>query len=195
MVNQKLVELKNKMNKKRPKFSRQDAGQKKKLGFEWRKPKGLHHKMRHQKRGHKIIVKVGYRTPLAVRDTNKEGKRIVLIKNLGETKNIEKKNDIAIISAELGTKKKLEIIKELLKEKVAILNLKDPEKYVQTIEEEANKKKQAQKQKIEKRSEKKKEAEKKKHKDEKKKEAKEMSEEEKKKEDKKEKDHTLIHNN
>lgn len=45
------------------KFIRQDAHKKAKLKNLWRKPKGLHNKMRLQKKGYRRLPKVGMGTP------------------------------------------------------------------------------------------------------------------------------------
>lgn len=197
MTKEKLLQLKKKMNQSRPTFTRTDAGQKKKLNFKWRRPKGIHNKLKHQKKGHKAIVKIGYKNPAIVRDLDLKGRKIIVVNNIKDLQSIDKKNEAIQIGANVGKRKKLEMIKNALKEKITILNLKDPQKYVETIEETIKGKKQAQEAKKAKRDEKKKSLEKKKEKEDKKKETVEdkLSDEEAKIEEKKQKDRTLIHGN
>ena len=46
---QRLLELRKRIKRKKPEFIRQDAHKKKSLESKWRKPKGLHSKMREKR--------------------------------------------------------------------------------------------------------------------------------------------------
>ncbi len=177
-----------KIKKRKLKFSRQDSHKKKKLGKKWRKPKGLHSKMRLQKKGYKRSVKVGYETPKNMRGLSK-GLEKVLVNNINDLKNINKKTQGIIISASVGIKKKIEIIKEAEKQKIEILNIKSPKEHIKKIEERLAEKKKEKEVKIKEKEEKKKLAKKEKKLE--KKVEKELSEEEQKELAKKEKDKLL----
>jgi len=184
-----LLEIKKKMKAKKPKFSRQDSHKKKKLGNKWRRPKGLQAKMRLRKKGYKRSVKTGYGTPKKLRGLSKN-LEIVFVNNTKDLKGIDEKNQEIIISSAVGTRKKIEIIKEAEKLKIKILNIKSPKDYIKKIEEKiAEKKKEKEAKKKEK--EEKKKATKKEKKGVEEKVKKEMDEEEKKKGEKKEKDKIL----
>ena len=195
-----LIELRKKMKKKKPDFIRQDSHKKPEICPNWRKPRGMHSKIRLKKKGYRRMPNPGYRSPAEVRGFDRSGLVPVLLKNLGQLEGIDKDKQGIIISSSLGNKKRLEAMK-LAKEKgIKILNIKDPEKYAKEAEESMKKKKELKKQKTEKKEKKKKEA-KEKPKEEKKEPEKAeeksgvegvLADEEKKAKEKKEKDKALI---
>ena len=181
-----LLELRKKMKRRKPDFVRQDIHKKTKLSKKWRKPKGYHAKMRQGKGGRRKTISTGYGTPKKVRGLTKEGLKPVLIRSLN-LEGINAKEEGIIISSKLGSRKRVEIIKEAQKKGIAIINIKNADEYLKKIEDKLKVKEEQKK----KRDEKKKEKEEK----EKKKEAKDLtdklSEEEKKEKDKIEKDKLL----
>jgi len=177
----KLLELRNKIKKKKPLFIRQDAHKHKRLGRKWRKPKGIQSKMRLRRRGYRKSVSVGYRSPENVRYFDKSEFKKCLISSLKDLKTIDGKKQGIIIASYVGLKKKIDIIKEAQKLSIRILNIKDPNQFLKNIEdklkkqkEEKQKLKQEKQKKLKKREEKAKE--KVKEKEEKEKKGKEKSE-------------------
>lgn len=188
----RLLDLRKKIKRKKPKFSRQDAHKKKSLGYKWRRPKGLHSKMRMQKKGYKRIVKKGHGSPVSVKGFNEEGLKKVMIFNEEGLKNIDNKTQGAIISSRVSLKNKIDILQEAEKNKVKILNIKDTVGFIKEIKEKREKAKEEKEEKKKEKEDKKKAAAKKKEKEEKKGvEEKVLDDEEKKKEEKKEKDKLL----
>ena len=104
----------------------------KKLADKWRRPRGLHNKLRLQKKGKGRVPGIGY------------GKK----KNTDKPSRISKMSDFensgknVIISSKVGLRKKIELIKKAQELKLNILNLKDAGKY---IEAKLNKKKELKK--------------------------------------------------
>lgn len=191
IIMKELLKTKEKIKKKNPNFTRSDSHKKPKLGTKWRKPKGMHNKMRLQKRGYKVIVKSGYRTPKATRLLDREGKATVLISNVAELAEL-KKDQKVIISSKLGTKKRIEIIDACKKENITIANFKDPQKHALKIKEKLTSKKTESLTKKEQRTQKKQKAEKAKKTESEKSVDEKVDEEEKKSREKKEKDKLLI---
>ncbi len=114
------------------KFIRQDFWRHSKLGkrrrklIKWRRPKGRHSKMRKQRKSYPKSPTVGYKTP------RKEHGKIknlspILISNASDVKKAGKHN-IIILSATLGARKKLEIIKMADEKQLRILNVSKGEK-------------------------------------------------------------------
>lgn len=133
---EKMLMLKKKMNKARPRFVRQEGTSKRMLQkVGWRKPKGYHSKIRRKFKGHRAMPNVGYRSPSLVRGLNMHGLKPVVVRNLAEAAALVAKNDAAVIS-NVGKKLKVEMIRELLKAKVKILNVLNPEKFVSDVEAE-----------------------------------------------------------
>ena len=52
-----LLELRRAMKRKKPDFIRQDSHKKAGLGAKWRKPKGIHSKMRKKHKGKYVKIK------------------------------------------------------------------------------------------------------------------------------------------
>tara|TARA_Y100000310_G_C20656568_1_gene802252 strand:+ start:44 stop:610 length:567 start_codon:yes stop_codon:yes gene_type:complete len=179
-----LLELKKKIKAKRPRFIRQDTHAIKRIEVKWRKPKGVHSKMRHKIKSKRSTPSPGYRSPAKVRGLI-DGLGYKIVYNVGELKNIDKEKVGIIIGATVGKMKKVEIIKSAKNEEIKILNI-DGDEYIKKFEEFVEKKKKVKDEKKVK-EEKKKE---KKVKEEKK--VKDESVEDKLKEEKKEKDKVLI---
>ena len=168
----------NKTNKKKPKFVRQDYTKKKALGAKWRRPKGLHSKIRERRAGHEKRASIGYGSPKKTRHLDSSGLRKVLISNVHELSRIKKGEGI-IISSNVGDKKRFEILKKAQSQNIAVLNIKNVEEKITQITKNLSEKKQQKKEKEKTRKQAKEEAEKKAK--EKKEEKKEEKEEETKK--------------
>jgi len=186
-----LLKIKKELLKRKPVFKRHAYHRKKRLGKMWRRPRGLHSKMRLQRKGHRNVVSVGYRTPAALRGMHISGLEQIIVHNTSELSKINPSTQ-GIIVANVGEKKRIDILKEALKLKIRVINYKDPASYLKSIEEQMKKKKDEKSLK---------EEEKKKKKDELKKKAEEkakekkleeaLTDEEKKEKEKEEKDKVL----
>lgn len=190
----KLLELRKKMKSRKPDFIRQDAHKKLRLGKKWRKPRGLHSKIKNRMKGYSSPISIGWKSPRKVRGLSQTGLIPILVASINQLNGIDKEKQGIIIAKSVGNKKRVDIINKAQELNLKILNMKDPVKYMENIKEDFEKRKQDKKKKTEERQKKKKEIEKKA--EEKKKENKEeltekIAEEEKKKQEKKEKDKIL----
>ena len=68
-----LLNIRKKIKSKKPFFFRQDAHKNLKLGDKWRKPKGLHSKMRLGFKGYRKSVSIGYGSPKITKNLHKSG--------------------------------------------------------------------------------------------------------------------------
>lgn len=175
----KLLDLRRKQRNRKPSFRRQGYGIYKRIGDEWRKPRGRHSKQRHQMAGKGKIVKPGFRTNKLVRGLDHSGLMPVVINSISHVSLLNKSTHGAIVGGNVGNRKRLLLISELKKHGIKVLNLK--EGHDKKIEEEFKKRKQ-----MKTASSKKSESPKKD-----KKEAKEMTPEEKEAAEKQEKDRVL----
>jgi|TARA_Y100000310_G_scaffold167856_1_gene167798 large subunit ribosomal protein L32e len=132
-VSKELLDLKKKIKNKRPKFIRQDYGLVKRVKKNWRKPKGVHSKMRHKIKSKRKMVSSGYRVPAATRGLV-EGLKSVMVNNIGDLEGLDKEESGIIISSSTGSKKKVEIIKKATEMGIKILNLNGDE-FIKKIEE------------------------------------------------------------
>jgi len=189
-MDEKLLQKRKEMKARKPKFTRQDCHKNVRLGDGWRRPKGLQSKMRLNKSGYKRSISVGYKTPVEVRGLSKEGLIPVIVTNISELIKI-KEGEGAVISGKVGQKKRMEIAKKAADLSIKILNIKDIESYLKSVNEKMKKNKEkkasATKEKEKKQAEKEKKAKEKKEEDL----AEKLTDEEKKDKEKKEREKVL----
>jgi large subunit ribosomal protein L32e len=137
----------------------------------WKRPRGLHNKLRRKRKGIGAWVSTGYKMPVAVRGFLRSGLKPVLVTNLAELKKLDPAKNAAIVSAATGKKNKIAMLKKATSMKLTISNIKDATTYVKNIEDALAKKRETKKSSVKKKEEKesKKKAEKDKSKKEKKK--------------------------
>ena len=133
MEKTKLIEVRNAAKKRKPTFVIKDTHKKSRVPARWRKPRGTHSKMRRQRKGYDVIVKVGYRTPKLLRGRLRSGLLEVAITTPEELKNITK-DQIALIPRTLGNRKRLAILQEAKKLKVNLSNFPMIEAKIKEIE-------------------------------------------------------------
>ena len=85
-----LLNLRRAIKQKKPAFLRQKSKQIKRLGKKWRKPKGLHSKLRLSKKGHSQSVSSGWRSPHKVRGLHRLGLKVRLIRSVDMVKEVNK---------------------------------------------------------------------------------------------------------
>ena len=132
------MDLRKQIKSKKPDFIRQDANKKKRLERRWRKPKGLHSKIRLNLRGRAKGVSQGYRSPKKVRglyNTTLRQSRIISIKDLEK---LDPKENCIIISSSLGNKKRIDILKKAKERGFVISNIKNPDEFIKKIEDKIN---------------------------------------------------------
>lgn len=101
-------------------------------GVGWRKPKGIHSKVRLSKKGNVGLFKMGM--------SKGKIKKVRLIHNIKELKGNKE-----VIIARIGLKKKKRVLEEAEKNGIKILNIKNPEEFLKKIEEKLKKKKKDEK--------------------------------------------------
>lgn len=190
-----LLELRNKIKERKPDFIRQDNPKRMKLNDKWRKPKGIHSKIRHRFKGRRKMPSPGYKSPAAVRGLHASGLKPVNVFSVDNIGKIKKESEGIIIAKNVGTKKRLEILKKAKELQLQVLNLNIDEQ-IKKIEDaiSSKKKQEAKEAKKEEPKEGKEEAKKQGEKEAKAKEPKEypkLSEEDKKEQQKEEKDKLL----
>ncbi len=120
------------IKRKKPVFIREEAKKIKKLSkMGWRKPRGWHNKMRHGFKGHRRCVEPGWGSPAEVKGLHRSGLQMIPINTIAELAKIDPAKQGIIIAANVGTKKKMDIIDAAVKKKITILNIKDPAKFVE----------------------------------------------------------------
>ncbi len=148
----KLLEIRKNRKSKKHHFRRQGYGIYHRIKDQWRKPKGRHSKQRHQVAGHAKLVKPGFRTNKLVRGLDKTGLTPVIIHTMAHIPLLNKSIHGAIIGGSVGNRKRLQILVELKKHGIKVLNLKD--NHEQNIHDEIKARKKEKEEKFAKKSKK-----------------------------------------
>ena len=129
-----LLKTRNQSKAKKPRFRRGQAGIMPQLKGTWRRPRGLHNKMRLGLRGKPTSPAVGYSSPKAVKGLERSGLKSVVVKTLNDLQHI-KANEGILLSATLGMKKRTLLLKKATEMKLTLLNIKNPEEYLKQAQE------------------------------------------------------------
>jgi len=128
------LELRKKMNKRRPPFRRVESWRLKRVKDSWRKARGIDSKTR---RKHKSGVKspsIGYRGPKKVRDLHPSGYVEVRVTHVKDLDNLNKNKHAIKISSKLGAKKRLILIENAQKLGFKVLNLGISQQELESLE-------------------------------------------------------------
>lgn len=155
------LKVKSEQKKKKPKFARQEAHVRQRLGTSWRRPRGIHSKMRQKRAGKHAQVRIGYRTIRAARGLGRFGLHEIVVSNVNQLANINKDTHIAVFASTVGLRKKQVMLKKAIELGIKIANIKNAQKELEKIEANFKKRKEDKKAKAEKKKEKPKKAEKK----------------------------------
>ena len=131
MDKSKLLKIRAAIKNRKPTFMKQDAHKKKRVEHAWRRPRGLHSKIRHNKWSYHKKIQIGYKSPAAVRGLHPSALAPVLIHSLNQIKGLDPKTHGLIIAGDVGTRSKLDIIKAA--GAYTILNLKNPQEYLKEV--------------------------------------------------------------
>lgn len=131
-----------------PGFRRQDSHKKGRIKERWRSARGLQSKVRLALNGYLKVPKNGYGADSRSKGKTKNGIIPVEINQISQLSQIKKGEGVII--QRIGTKKKIEIVKEAIKLKIILLNVKNPKEFVTKVEADITKRKELKKKKIDK---------------------------------------------
>lgn len=138
-MNEELLKIKKTLKRKKPKFRRIEKHKHSALPDNWRKPKGHHSKIRRGLKWELKMPKIGRKTPKLLKNFDKYGREIIMIKNADDLKNLNEKK-IGVVIAGLGLKKKLIIANKAKDKNLKFLNFK-PENIIKKAQEKLSKEK------------------------------------------------------
>jgi large subunit ribosomal protein L32e len=108
-LDSEIIKKINLRNKTKKRFFRQEWFRYKRLKKKWRRPRGIHSKMRKNMKYRPAKVKIGYRTPTDIRGLHPSGYEDVLITTPQELEKMDPKKQAARIAHSVGGKKREEI--------------------------------------------------------------------------------------
>jgi large subunit ribosomal protein L32e len=147
-----LLKIRSHAKRSKPAFVRPESWRYTRLKESWRRPRGLDHKMRRKIKGWPPTVNVGYKGPKVARGLHPSGYKEVLTSSVEELGGIDPKTQAIRIVHTVGKRKRVKIIAEARKKKIAILNageaVEKGEKEKEVTEEKEVQEKPEEKQKI-----------------------------------------------
>src|SRR3989338_7186959 len=135
-MSKSLLEIRAILKEKKPNFIRQDYQRRKRIGnhLKWRKPKGVHSKIRHHFKGWRKSPSPGYKSPLDVKGVHSSGLKMIHIFSSNDLSNVKKDTEGIIISKNAGMKNRLQILKKAKELKISVLNF-NADEHIKKIEE------------------------------------------------------------
>ncbi|USS40862.1 50S ribosomal protein L32e [Thermococcus aggregans] len=124
MEKARLLRIRARLKKKKPKFLRQEWWRfpKFKNDPKWRRPKGTDSKMRLKLKGKARSPSIGWSSPKAVRGLHPSGYEEVLVHNVKELEAIDPTRQAARIARTVGKRKRLMIIERAKELGIKVLN-------------------------------------------------------------------------
>ena len=123
MEQKRLIELRKKMNKKRPSFRRVESWRYVRVKDSWRKARGIDSRTRKKSKSGVKSPSVGYRGPKKIRGLHPSGYEEVRVVTIDDLNNLNNKKHAIKISTKLGVKKRIHLIDYAQSRGFKVLNI------------------------------------------------------------------------
>ncbi len=123
MEQKRLIELRKKINKKRPSFRRVESWRYVRVTDSWRKARGIDSRTRIKSKSGVKSPSVGYRGPKKIRGLHPSGYEEVRVVTIEDLKDLNNKKQAIKISTKLGVKKRIRLIDYAQSRGFKVLNI------------------------------------------------------------------------
>ena len=134
MEQKRLIELRKKINKKRPSFRRVESWRYVRVKDSWRKARGIDSRTRIKSKSGVKSPSAGYRGPKKIRGLHPSGFEEVRVEIIDDLKNLNNKKHAIKISTKLGIKKRINLIDYAQKRGFKILNIGISQREIDSLE-------------------------------------------------------------
>ena len=134
MNQKKILEIKQKMNKKRPSIRRVESWRYKRVKDSWRKARGIDSQTRKKTKSGVRSPSVGYRTPKEIRGIHPSGFEEVRVTSIDDLKGLNNKKHGIKISGRLGARKRIALIDYAQNRGFKVLNLGISQRELESLE-------------------------------------------------------------
>ncbi len=134
MEQKRLIELRKKINKKRPSFRRVESWRYVRVTDSWRKARGIDSRTRIKSKSGVKSPSVGYRGPKKIRGLHPSGYEEVRVVTIEDLKNLNNKKQAIKISTNLGVKKRIRLIDYAQSRGFKVLNIGISQGEIESLE-------------------------------------------------------------
>jgi large subunit ribosomal protein L32e len=143
MNKEQSLKLRKTLKARKPDFLHEDYQKRACIPLPWRKPRGLHSKMRHRFAGHRALANPGYGSPKEAYGLHPSGFAPVLVHTLNELAALNPKAQGAVLGRTLGIPRRMALLGKAKELGVKILNVKDIDAELKAAQERIAERKQA----------------------------------------------------
>ena len=108
--------------RKKPEFKRWLADTDKRIKNSWRRPRGLHSKIRLRKKSKFKMPSIGWKAPKELRFLHPSGLKEVLVHSPKDLEKVDPQKEAIKIAHTVGKRKREEILKKADERKIKVLN-------------------------------------------------------------------------
>lgn len=142
MTRETALKVRKQLKAKKPNFIREDYQKRACIPLPWRKPRGLHSKMRHRFAGHRALVDPGYGSPKEAFGLHPSGYEQILVHTLNELQKLNSKTQGAILGSTIGLPRKIALLTKAKALGIRVLNVKDIDAELKIIQDSITKRKE-----------------------------------------------------
>ena len=135
MTREQALKTRKMLKAKKPNFLREDHQKRACIPLPWRRPSGLHSKMRHRFAGHRALVHPCYGSPQEAYGLHPSGYEQILIHTLIELAKLNPKTQGAILGSTLGQPRRIALLTKAKQLGVKVLNVKDIDGELKTVQD------------------------------------------------------------